>query len=175
LALLFYLLEYAERRKQLGQLDVASLVHYRCIELITQHRLAKYGIDTSAKDVDLSGFSRDAETVLNRYREEVGENVATIRGPVDLMTGVALLVAGEGEDDSLFDRQSKKQIRGRVFARNTCLFAHGFSPVSEKQLIQLEDSLEKLVDRILELEPVSGNNGGGAGRRQYKFVEIPRK
>ena len=140
--LMFFFYHSACRREAKGELDVAALLHYRLLEMISQHRLALHGISTSNPD-----YSLLPDDVDQKYKAAVStmfkRSCAKLPGKIALVDGWLLLSA---LDDPACAELDLKRMQGAVESRNNSQFAHGFRPVEAK----LIESLRTLVEERLK-------------------------
>jgi CRISPR-associated protein (TIGR02710 family) len=151
LPLLGILRSNAQRRAAQGRYDMAAMFLYRCLELMSQHRLAGHGILTERPDYgairkripDLDTRYRNIERSLfrNSYGIEEGRSI-------NLLNGYMLLKA---LDDSLIHDFDLKQIRNSVKARNNSMLAHGFRLIDEKEYQQFREVVDKIVTRFFQV------------------------
>jgi len=133
----------ATRQEKRGKLDVAALLWYRLIELLSQQRLSCYGLVTSAPDY--SSMNYDSGSILIEYQEVIkgiSENLDLPKKSIPLLEGYALLIALK---DPLTKNQKLKEIMGKVEVRNHGIFAHGFKPISQEKYDKFKGLAEKIV------------------------------
>lgn len=135
-ALMSMLYANALRRQTQGRLDTAALLLYRCLELMSQQRLAFHNV--------FAEWARDPLQKLAQQHPQLTE-LAVIRnrkGSIALYEGFAILKSIGDQFGVLCDLD---QIAERTEARNKSLLAHGFSYIGETTY---SDFL-KLVDTAL--------------------------
>lgn len=139
----------ALRQESRGKLDVAALLWYRLIELLSQQRLSCYGITTS--NPDYAQLEETEIDILSKYKQAVesmlgsksgGSAANSLPSPISLLQGYALLKALQ---DPLSKELRLTELRGKVEARDYGLFAHGFKPLDEKNYTAFRDLAEKLI------------------------------
>lgn len=152
LALTIY--QNAKTREEQEKYDMATLLLYRLLEMMSQRRLSRYKIFPSHPDYphalfnlnrfpELRNLNADArvEWLSTRFRN-ISETVFRkepdryLPAPIASLDGFILLAAmgdplvGNGK---LADAVSMiKRIRSMVYLRNNSIFAHGLGPVSHK-------------------------------------------
>lgn len=129
------LLNNSKRRFMEGKYDDALARLYRAVEFISQTRLKmEYGIDTS--DVEL-------ELVPDFAREQYSRKEKSGKITIGLREGYKLLrQLGDDIGSSYF--QDKRFI-DLLNKRNRSILAHGFTPVTDENL----DELEELRDKVM--------------------------
>lgn len=152
-SLVLTIYQNAKTREKQEKFDMATLLLYRLLEMMSQRRLSRYGIFTSrpdyqhakyniAKFPELRGKSPDERLswMANRYRN-ISETVFRKEPDRFLPTPIAsldgfILLAAMGDPlvgGRLADAISMiKRIRSMVYLRNNSIFAHGLGPVSHK-------------------------------------------
>jgi CRISPR-associated protein (TIGR02710 family) len=170
LPLLGSLYANAKRREAQKRYDVAALFHYRCLELISQHRLAAWGILTERPDyaaVQQHGIR--ARELDARYRQVEHTLFPRERGlpyagqPISLFNGYMLLAA---LDDPLVHTFSIKQIRERTDARNKSMLAHGFRLITETEYQAFYGVVDELLTRFFTVSAQDRS----AWEQRYQFV-----
>ena len=153
LALLGSLHSAALRRAFQGRYDVAALMRYRCLELLSQHRLATYGVWTAEPSFD--DALRRVPDLDDRYRQAQRDqgfrkqySLPSSERSIALFDGYMLLQA---LDDPLVRGWNIGDIRQRSYVRNTSILAHGFRPISFPEYEQFADIVEELLDRFFAL------------------------
>lgn len=153
LALLGSLHCAAPRRAAQDRYDIAALMHYRCVELLSQHRLAGYGIWTAEPSFDKA--LQRVPDLDNRYQQAQRAQGFRRQNPlpssersIALFDGYMLLQA---LNDPLVHGWNIGDIRQRSYVRNTSILAHGFRPISSQEYKQFADIVEALLDRFFAL------------------------
>ncbi|MGQ9550368.1 MAG: TIGR02710 family CRISPR-associated CARF protein [Roseiflexus sp.] len=153
LALLGSLHCAALRRAAQGRYDIAALMRYRCVELLSQHRLAGYGIWTAEPSFD-EALQRVPD-LDNRYQQAQRAQGFRRQNPlpssersIALFDGYMLLQA---LNDPLVRGWNIGDIRQRSYVRNTSILAHGFRPISLQEYKQFADIVEELLGRFFAL------------------------
>lgn len=139
----------AIRQEKRGKLDVAALLWYRLIELLSQQRLSSYGLKTSSPDYSCTKY--DESELLSKYQsvsaktsssKKSSSTISELPNPISLIQGYTLLQALE---DPLTQNQKLQEIRGKVEVRDHGIFAHGFKPLSQEKYDQFKGLAENLV------------------------------
>jgi hypothetical protein len=135
LALLGSLYANALRREAQGRYDVAALLLYRCLELMSQRRLAGLGIDADAERITLmKGYG-----LLETRRDPL------VWSPAGSAQG----------QPRLLDR-----IRATTAARNKSMLAHGFRLIRrEQEYLPFRAVVDDVFDRFFAAEQVSVHLG----------------
>ena len=154
--LILILYHNADRRKQQGKWDTASLLMYRIMEMMEQRRLALYGIDTARPEYDaLEGLDR--KTLLARFNKvrqmQKFDAFASLPADISLLTGYTMLEALEdafsiGRLATANDEKQEKywsMFKKQIDRRNLSILAHGYEYVSQKAY----DEFKRLVDSLL--------------------------
>lgn len=145
-----FLYHSGQRREKRGELDVAALLYYRVLEIISQHRLAMRGISTTTPD-----YSQLCPRVKEHYATAANELFKTsadtaLPDKISLMHGWLLL---SSLNDPVCTNLNLKQLNGLVESRNNSQFAHGFRPVDAELIKKFRDLLES---RLAVLEQHCG-------------------
>jgi CRISPR-associated protein (TIGR02710 family) len=157
----------AHRRVAQGRYDVAALFHYRCLELMSQHRLATWDILTERPDYaavlrrqpDLDWHYRQVEQTL--FPRERG--LPYTGQPISLFNGYMLLAA---LDDPLVHNFSITQIRERTAARNKSMLAHGFRLITPAEYQDFHAVVNEMLGRFFTLS----RRDRDAWEHTYRFV-----
>ncbi len=114
----------ALRRAAQERYDFAALFRYRCLELISQHRLASYGLLTNNPQFEMLGERKaEANTRFQQQQRDLGRSSARGFGKlrnIGMFDGYMILAA---LDDSLVRGYDIGQIEERSKARNTSVLA----------------------------------------------------
>lgn len=148
----------AVRQAKRGKLDVATLLWYRIIELLSQRRLSQYGLRTSAPDYSRASTSQEA--LLARYQQAYAENAGgkkndTLQLPTALPEDLALLdgyLMLKALGDPFVQNLHIGKIRSSIQVRNRGIFAHGFKPLSEKDYTDFSNLAEQLLEAFKRAE-----------------------
>jgi len=157
--LIFTIYHGALRRAEQGLWDTASLLMYRLLEIMSQRRLAIYGLDTA--DPDYSGFKqKDLLSSFNAIRSNLGMiTFGELPSPIGLMDGYILLEALEDPFSLMQTEQTGKRIHFRKFLnenqkRNHSILAHGYIFVTSKQYEQFKTMVDQLLELFCKVEEV---------------------
>lgn len=159
----------AQRRAAQARYDVAALFHYRCLELIAQHRLATWDILTERPDY--AHVLRRVPNLDQRYRDVETTLFRTTRGldrdgrPISLFNGYMLLTALA---DPLIQDMALplKQIQERTKARNKSMLAHGFRLITRQEYEAFRAIVDDMLDRFFAVMPADR----AAWAHCYQFV-----
>ncbi|MCX7860499.1 MAG: TIGR02710 family CRISPR-associated CARF protein [Chloroflexus sp.] len=163
----------ALRREAQQRYDTAALLRYRCLELMSQHRLATHGV--LAEEPDLDALKRRVPDLDQRYRRI--ERAAGFRerglqpnpngtyNPITLLNGYMLLAA---LGDPLMQRVQPADIRNRSRARNHSILAHGFRQIAAAEYRDFVTVVEQLLDQFFAIGQRSRNEWEGL----YRFVTV---
>lgn len=163
----------ALRREAQGRYDVAALLRYRCLELLSQQRLAGYGILTDAPRYE---DAIRAHPTLARDYERIERSIFTRGRPrgmpgyqdsakVTLFNGYMLLAA---LDDQLVAGYDIRQIREQSDARNRSALAHGFRPITRQEYDPFRDTVETMLDRFLAVSMIDRSSWESV----YRFIAL---
>lgn len=139
----------ALRRASQQRYDIAALFQYRCLELISQHRLASHGILSSAPDFDhlslpKAQLSQRFQDVQRSIQRKTIQGLAKKRS-IALFDGYMLLAA---LDDSLLDAYNILEIEQRSTARNQSVLAHGYRLILETEYNAFAAVVNELLTRL---------------------------
>lgn len=172
LALTIY--QNAKTREEQEKFDMATLLHYRLLEMMSQRRLSRYGIYAShpeyrhvvynlKKYPELKEMGADDrfEWLLNRYRN-ISQTVFRrepdryLPSPIASLDGFILLAAlGDPlvENGKLADAVTMiKRLRSMVYLRNNSIFAHGLGPVTLKDYTRFRSFVVELFEKFCVIE-----------------------
>jgi CRISPR-associated protein (TIGR02710 family) len=138
----------ALRRAAQGRYDFAALFRYRCLELISQHRLASYGILCNRPDYRTAGVA--SATLRERFvavQQTVGRKdlKKLPERNIALFDGYMLLAA---LDDPLVRGYTIKQIEERSQARNLSVLAHGYQLIGPTEYNEFATVVDEIVNRL---------------------------
>jgi CRISPR-associated protein (TIGR02710 family) len=165
----------ALRREAQRRFDVAALLHYRCLELLSQIRLATYGLLTDAPRYDdvlrvrpglPAAYERIERALFPRSRPR-GMPGYRDYAKITLFNGYMLLAA---LDDPLVAGRDIRQIRDRSEARNRSTLAHGFRSITATEYEPFRRLVEELLDRFFDLY----GQDRAAWEASYSFVALER-
>lgn len=168
LALLGSLHGAALRREAQERYDVAALMRYRCLELLSQHRLATYGVWTAEPSFDAA--LRCVPDLNERYRQ--AQRAQGFRKPYDLPERSIALFDGymllQALDDPLVRGWNIGEVRQRSYVRNTSILAHGFRPISRQEYDQFASIVDEVLDRFFAHSKLSRQDW----EQTYRFVPL---
>lgn len=139
------------RRAKQNRFEDAIVRLYRVIELISQHRLAKVGIDTNSPD-----YSVLPTTILADYKkiskELFNEEKNSLPSKIALIDGHTLLYLLK---DKLWDGKSNEDIKKLIKAietRNHSVIAHGVNLIGQKIYNEFRDMAKEMIARVCKLQ-----------------------
>ncbi len=163
----------ALRREAQRRFDTAALLRYRCMELMSQHRLATY--DVLAEEPDLDTLKQQIPDLDQRYRQVEqslgfqGRGLQPNRNgaynPITLLNGYMLLAA---LNDPLMQRVEPIKIRNRSHVRNRSILAHGFRQITEAEYLNFVEVVEQLLEQFFAIGQRSRNDWEAL----YRFVTV---
>jgi len=149
LPLLGTLYANAQRREAQGRYDVAALFSYRCLELMSQHRLATWGLLTDQPDY--RPLRRRIPDLDDRYRGveerifDYSRGLPHWKSGISLFNGYMLL---DALHDPLVQGVALEQIRERTRARNQSMLAHGFRLITSAEYEPFRAVVEDILNRF---------------------------
>ena len=175
LALTIY--QNAKTREEQEKYDMATLLHYRLLEMMSQRRLSRYGIFASRPDYRLASYNLKKfpelkemnpddrlEWFTERYRN-ISQTVFRrepdryLPSPIASLDGFILLAAmGDSlvGDGRLADAVNMiKRLRSMVYLRNNSIFAHGLGPVNLKDYTRFRAFVVEMFERFCALEKMN--------------------
>ena len=156
------------RREAQGRYDTAAFLRYRCLELISQHRLARQGVLRERPDFTLvcariSDFEQRYERVVR------GQGRPRFYGLPDrafgLFVGYMLLSA---LNDELVRGYHIAQIERNAEIRNKSILAHGYRLITKTEYTPFAHVVDDLLNRFFA---VSGTDRQ-EWERTFTFVEL---
>ncbi len=169
LALLGSLYASAGRREVQGRYDTAAFLLYRCLELISQHRLATWGVLSERPEfIQAQHRVPDLEQRYKKVQEQQGRRrlFPLPDRAFGLFVGYMLLAA---LDDPLVRGYDIGRIEARSDARNTSILAHGYRLISRDEYRQFAEVVEELLARLLALL----GRDRAVWERTSRFVDLP--
>ncbi|MCL4440830.1 MAG: TIGR02710 family CRISPR-associated CARF protein [Firmicutes bacterium] len=149
LALMFTLYCSARRRGSQGKYDMASLLLYRILELISQVRLAARGLDTVLPDYSVLDGKKLLSVLNSRYKKyKDAQPLNSLPQHINMFQGYMLL---DAMGDELTQKINLDQIRGQVNSRNYNIFAHGFDFVNADACGKILKLVEGVMERFLAI------------------------
>lgn len=163
----------ALRREAQQRYDTAALLRYRCLELMSQHRLATHGV--LAEEPDLDTLKKRVSNLDQRYRQIERATGLRERGlqpnrdgtysSITLLNGYLLLAA---LNDPLMKYVKPLEIRHRSRARNQSILAHGFRQITEAEYRDFVEVVERLLDQFFAI----GQRSRSDWEALYRFVTV---
>lgn len=156
--------------------DVAALLAYRCLELISQRRLALRGnIDPSAVDwnvlVQLLGLSV-AELIAKYNTGKKKEyHLDPVAPPREISSAIGYGLLAIAFPDDVTKELSVAEFAGAGAARNRSVLAHGLQQLEKKPVDDIRTKARRLFDALLDAEKVSPDDRA-ALRQRHAFVEV---
>ncbi|WP_322489852.1 TIGR02710 family CRISPR-associated CARF protein [Chloroflexus sp.] len=153
--------------------DIAALLRYRCLELMSQHRLATYGVWPAEPNLDplkearpnLDQRYRDQEQALDFTERGLKPNHHGKYSAMTLLNSYMLLAA---LDDPLMRTVKPIDIHQRVSARNQSILAHGFRQISKDEYRDFVTVVEQLLDQFFAI----GQRSRSDWEALYRFVTL---
>lgn len=161
--LIMSLVHMAERRKDRGNYDTAALYLYRTLELMSQRRLARHGINTASPDYQKINAIKTLDRVNQIRGDELGHPpLEKLPDLISLQQGYILLEA-LGDGFCLVKTANKKGQDGISYSRldqetkqrNYSILAHGFSEVSQEQYNEFSRTVKKLLGLFCKVETIN--------------------
>lgn len=128
------LINNAQRRIEEKKFDDAVARLYRAVELIAQINLRVRGIETS--NVDTECLPQELKNKYESLRNDRGKIRLSLYKSYELLNDL-----GEELGQSFFDDY---ELRNLLEKRNNSILAHGFSPVSEEDCLNLKKKILNL-------------------------------
>lgn len=142
----------AIRRAAVGRYDFAALFRYRCLELISQHRLATYRILANSPQMQELGEQQSSvgRAFLEQQRRCGRRSLRSLNklNKIGLFDGYMLLAALE---DPLVQGYDIQQIEERAKARNTSVLAHGYRLIDKSEYDTFASVVDQVIDRFFTL------------------------
>jgi CRISPR-associated protein (TIGR02710 family) len=157
LALLGTLHAAALRRSDQKRYDFAALFRYRCLELMSQHRLATAGILSNKPIYNQINIppepGKTSKAILNnRFQKKQGiigrkQPTGLPKYSISLFDGYLILAA---LDDPLVHGIDLLQIERRTKARNLSVLAHGYQLIGESEYDTFAEIVDVIIDRLFD-------------------------
>lgn len=174
-ALAMTIYQNAKTREEQEKYDMATLLLYRLLEMMSQRRLSEYGIFPSRPDYQHARFNIDRfpelrqmsaderfRWLVDRYKN-ISEAVFRrepdrgLPSPIASLDGFILL-ATMGDPlvgDRIADAISMiKRIRSMVYLRNNSIFAHGLGPVSHRDFARFRTFVFDMFRSFCDIEKI---------------------
>lgn len=175
-ALAFTLYQNAKTRDKQEKYDMATLLLYRLLEMMSQRRLMQYGIFASRPDYKntkyntrkypavkemnetekmkwlTERFGRVSEAVFRKEKEwALPSPIASLDGFI-ILAALGDPILGNGK---LAEAVSMiKRIRSMVYLRNNSIFAHGLGPVSYKDYSRFKTFVFDMFQTFCKIENI---------------------
>lgn len=169
LDLLGSLYHNALRREATGRYDMAALLLYRCLELISQRRLATYGIATDNpryhhRNIRYRTLSRRYEQALRKHFPR-SRHIQLPHHNITLFNGYVIL---EALRDALVTHALVSRIKIRTKTRNQSILAHGFRLITKDEYNQFKLLVDDLLKRFFQIERCNQKRWSG----QHQFIAV---
>ncbi len=163
----------ALRREAQRRYDTAALLHYRSLELMSQHRLATHGVLAERPDLgrlkqrqpQLENEYRAVERLLGFRERGLQPNRDGQYNPITLLNGYMLLKALK---DPLVRSINLADIQNRVSVRNKSILAHGFRQITETEYRDFVSVVEQVLDQFF----ITAKHRRKDWEEQYQFVKL---
>lgn len=160
--LLAMLYTNALRRAKQERHDTAALLLYRCLELMSQQRLARKGVLTEfARDGldilrrNIPNLEQRCTDVLHTVRPEGRMELPYYKSKLALFEGYVLLQA---VDDAFGQRCDLAQIEDQTSTRNQSILAHGFSFISSGAYNSFKVTVDTVINHWCDEEKLVWSN-----------------
>lgn len=174
-SLMFTMYQNAMTRERQEKLDMATLLLYRLLEMISQRRLYHYNLNVSNMEyAEMKCSPRRMEQYKDKTAQErleiLKSDVWAIKKElfgkagsnylpeqVSLLEGYIILYAFRdpivymGPEDHL---ALLKRIRAMVYLRNNSIFAHGLGPVRKADYLKFRNFVKEMFVRFCKIEKV---------------------
>ncbi len=173
--LMFTMYINAEIREVQSKYDMATLLWYRLLEMISQRRLALYNINVSQVDYGKIRYDfeklpqyeiLDEQSRLEQYKKDVYEFKLKVFGrqssmylpdQISLLEGFIQLCVLK--DDLMLQKNVRpldqaRRIRSMVSLRNHSIFAHGLVPVHVEEYMKFKGFVAQLFQHFCKIEQV---------------------
>ena len=136
----------AERRAAGGRLDAGALMLYRCLELMSQQRLASHGVLTEYPRDGLRALEQTTPRMEAQYEAAhqriLGRGTYGLPKKITLIAGYVLL---DMLHDPFAQRCDIKLIEERTNARNQSILAHGFEYVDAEEYQEFKQVVDATI------------------------------
>ncbi len=167
LPLLGTLYANAQRRASQVRYDMAAMFLYRCLELMSQHRLALWGVTTDNPSYD--ALQKQIPDLRDKYtaieRRIFGNNRKFPKNSISLFNGYMIL---EASQDSLVDGYEIEHIKDQTEARNKSMLAHGFRLIEEEDYTKFQQVVEEVLERFFQVS----NRDRAVWERECSFLTL---
>ncbi len=135
----------ASRRVDQQRFDSAALMLYRCLELMSQQRLATYGIVTEYPRDGLRAMPGGLEAQFEQtHRRILQRGTYGLPKKITLIAGYVLLAT---LNDPFAAQCNIRQIEDRADARNQSILAHGFDYVEEEDYQEFKQVVDATIEQ----------------------------
>jgi len=162
--LIFTLYQNALRRERQGKYEMASLLLYRILEMMSQSRLWEKGIDTKiVTEEHYSALGMNPEVLLqkvNYIKKKIGEELLEVLpSEISLLLGYIILsIIG----DRLIEADNEKrligkikEIKGKIISRNNGIFAHGFQFQEKEDYEKFKSTVMEYLMRYCQIQSIN--------------------
>jgi CRISPR-associated protein (TIGR02710 family) len=160
--------ENAERRMVQAKYDDAVARYYRCLDMIAQYALSKYGVNTT--DVNLSSLPKET---LECYQKARGgalpEHYQAGVGGIALRDAFLLLACLADPLGKAFEEQTPKFL-GFITARNYSILGHGTKPITKERAESIRDGM--VIPFLEKLSQQEHFDSQGV-RENHRFPQLP--
>ncbi|MBO8159678.1 TIGR02710 family CRISPR-associated CARF protein [Thermosyntropha sp.] len=149
IALLMTIYTNALRREKQGKLDMAALLLYRILEMVSQFTLLlNYGLDTAHPDYSKLPVAESELLALftEEYRRLGLRQPSELPLQISLMQGYILLKV---LNDPLTSNLDLRALSGQSEIRNNTIFAHGFSFIRKESYQKFKSMVQECLARFL--------------------------
>ena len=141
----------ALRRQTQGHLDMASLLLYRAIELISQSRLARLGIESGAPDYTKFDQIKLLENFRYICRKHKLRSTDVLPEKIAMFHGFLILSALE---DTLASGLDFQRLKAQTDVRNQNIYTHGFSFIRPDLFLRFLETSSEIIRRFIEMNGI---------------------
>lgn len=138
-----------ERRAEQNKFEDAISRFYRAIELISQHRLSRRGIDSSSPDYNILGSK--VKQKFDEINKEIYKEEKTLPLQTALKTGHIILFALEDDIWKEKTIQELKNFIDCIKLRDSSFVAHGIQIVSRNSYKKLKNIIKDFLERLCKI------------------------
>jgi len=139
----------ALRRKKLNRLEDAVIRMYRCLEVVSQHRLALKGVDSKRPD-----FSKMPD-ILEKYgrltKEMYGIKKKALPNEIGIKDGHLILFLLQDELWKGTSETDLKKFLGPIRLRDNSIIAHGNELIGEKAFDTINKTCKHMILRLCQI------------------------
>lgn len=160
----------ALRREEQGRLDFSALLLYRTMEMLSQMRLASWGVSSNRPDYSKLEIPKDMltssfkEIQRDLYKDSYVDKA--LPAVIGLMDGLALLKA---IDDPWGRSLDLSAVKNGIDSRNNSILAHGISLVDRKTYGQMKTVVDRALETAWETQP-AGEGSWADYIQRFEFV-----